>query len=90
MNKQYHLFFSGTVQGVGFRFTSQRLAQKYNLAGWVKNLKNGGVEIVAEAEAKDLNSFLSELKDEFRHNIANLEKKEGDYTGKYQNFEISF
>lgn len=90
MNKQYHLFFSGAVQGVGFRFTARSLAEKHQVKGWVKNLSDGRVEIIAESEKSNLNNFISDLKEEFRHNIADVEKKENQASGKYQGFRMTF
>lgn len=41
---RYALLFSGTVQGVGFRWTNQSLARDHHLTGWVRNLDDGTVE----------------------------------------------
>lgn len=41
---RYALLFSGTVQGVGFRWTNQSLAQEHHLTGWIRNLDDGTVE----------------------------------------------
>jgi len=43
-----HILFSGTVQGVGFRYTTLSFAQQLSLTGWVKNLSDGSVQAVAE------------------------------------------
>lgn len=43
-----HVFISGHVQGIGFRASTQRKAHQLGLAGWVKNLADGGVEAVFE------------------------------------------
>jgi acylphosphatase len=50
--------YSGRVQGVGFRYTAQELAARYPVAGWVRNLANGDVELVAEGPSEALDSFL--------------------------------
>lgn len=50
MTTRVHLVVAGRVQGVGFRFACQRLAIQLGLGGWVKNLDDGSVEIVAEGE----------------------------------------
>ena len=49
-----HLIVSGRVQGVGFRFSAYDEAKDLALAGWVRNLGNGDVEIVAEGKQENL------------------------------------
>jgi acylphosphatase len=61
MKKRQHLIFHGQVQGVGFRATAQHLARKLGLAGWVKNLPNGTVELVVEGPEADIAQLRSEL-----------------------------
>ena len=51
--------YSGRVQGVGFRYTAQHLAAGYAVAGHVRNLANGDVELVAEGEADEVERFLA-------------------------------
>jgi acylphosphatase len=48
----------GMVQGVGFRWHTQRVAEGLRLSGWVRNLYDGGVEIQAEGERATLETFL--------------------------------
>lgn len=43
-----HVFYSGRVQGIGFRYTAEKLAADLGLVGWVKNLPDGRVEILCE------------------------------------------
>ncbi len=50
MLERQRIIYSGQVQGVGFRATALRLAQPLAVAGWVKNLPNGSVELVVEGE----------------------------------------
>ena len=45
MKVRKHFYFSGWVQGVGFRFKATYLARKYGLTGWVRNLSDGRVEM---------------------------------------------
>ena len=62
MKKRVHVFYSGRVQGVGFRMTAEETAQSLGVVGWVKNLRGGRVELVAEAEEEILQRFLSALR----------------------------
>ena len=50
--------YSGRVQGVGFRYTVQGMAPGYPISGWVRNLANGDVELVAEGPSEDVDAFL--------------------------------
>ena len=60
-----HILFSGSVQGVGFRYTTLSLAQQFLLTGWVKNLSDGSVEIIAEGPRGKIEGLLSGLKQQF-------------------------
>jgi acylphosphatase len=59
-----HIFYTGRVQGVGFRYTAKQLASGFDVSGWVKNLPDGRVEmLVAAFDAEELNAFLTELQE---------------------------
>jgi acylphosphatase len=55
------VYYSGRVQGVGFRFTSQRLAEDHGVAGYVRNLPDGRVELVAEADRPAVEGLLDAI-----------------------------
>ena len=59
---QLHAYIKGRVQGVGFRYHARQSAQDQNLSGWVRNLWDGRVEVVAEGKQEDLNRFLRGLR----------------------------
>ncbi|MCX8580501.1 acylphosphatase [Gilliamella sp. B3482] len=61
MIKQIKIQVSGRVQGVGFRFFTYQQAKKLNLLGYVKNLDNGNVEIIALGESKQIDSLVNWL-----------------------------
>ena len=62
MTKRVHVFYSGRVQGVGFRMTAEETAQGFGVVGWVKNLRGGKVELVAEGDEARLQQFLEALR----------------------------
>jgi len=55
--KRIHIFISGKVQGVFFRAYTQKKAQELGLCGWVQNLPDGQVEVVAEGSKEMLEIF---------------------------------
>lgn len=59
MTRRVHIYVSGRVQGVFFRAATQAKAKQLNITGWVKNLLDGRVEIVAEAESQAMAPFLA-------------------------------
>ena len=60
--KALHVYYSGRVQGVGFRFTAEAIAMKLGLTGWVKNLPDGKVEVLCEGAEAQLLTFLDCLR----------------------------
>ena len=57
-----HAFLRGRVQGVGYRFFVQRQAEAAGLAGWVRNLPDGSVEVLAEGPRAHLETLLAGLR----------------------------
>jgi len=55
---QVHLTVEGRVQAVGFRAFTQKTAVINNITGWVRNRRNGTVEVVAEGKRNDLKAFI--------------------------------
>ena len=56
-----HVFYEGRVQGVGFRYTVRHLAKGYTVIGWVRNLPDGRVEMLAGGETGEVNEFLAAI-----------------------------
>ena len=72
------VFYTGRVQGVGFRYTVRQLAAGYEVSGWVRNLKDGRVELlVISREREELAAFLAELRETsaMAHYIKELEEQ---------------
>ena len=55
------IHFAGRVQGVGFRYTCRQLAKGFSITGMVKNLDDGRVELIAEGEKEEIESYLQAL-----------------------------
>ncbi len=68
------ILFSGTVQGVGFRWTAERLARGLAVTGIVRNLPDGRVEIVATGETVTISKLISRLTDRFGSGISGVER----------------
>lgn len=91
MKKRIHVFYSGTVQGIGFRFTAERVALSLGLSGWVRNLFDGKVEVVCEGEESDLLNFLNKMKNgPMKHYITRTQVEWQDATGEFDDFRIRF
>lgn len=63
------IIYSGRVQGVGFRWTTARIARQYAVRGTVRNLRDGTVELCVAGDADEIEAFLSELDQTMKHNI---------------------
>ncbi|MDD4179587.1 MAG: acylphosphatase [Candidatus Margulisbacteria bacterium] len=88
MNKRVEVHYSGRVQGVGFRFTAEDLANARGIKGYVKNLADGRVELVAEGEESILKEFLDSLKFDMDNVIDNYALNWFEPTGEFKRFEI--
>jgi acylphosphatase len=64
--------YAGRVQGVGFRFTSQRLAEDHAVGGYVRNLPDGGVELVAEGDEAEVDALLAEIQGRMKDYIREI------------------
>lgn len=82
--------FSGRVQGVGFRFTSQRIAFRYGLTGFVRNLPDGNVEMLAQGPAEDLSDALRDLSETFKAGLQDTKIESVTANPKYTDFRITY
>ena len=91
MHKRLHIYYSGTVQGVGFRFTAEALANNLGISGWTKNLSDGRVEVLAEGEEGDLISFVSKMKNgPMKHYITSAEIEWAESKDEFDAFRVKF
>lgn len=68
------VFFTGHVQGVGFRYTTLQVAREYEVAGYVRNLPDGRVQLEAEGTAAEIEAFLRGLAEAMQGYIRNTER----------------
>ena len=83
------IFYSGRVQGVGFRYTVKTLASGFEVTGTVRNLSDGRVELVAEGTRDELEAFRRAIQDsEVGPFITNEAAAWNEATGELRGFEI--
>jgi acylphosphatase len=84
------IYFSGRVQGVGFRYTTRSVARGFAIGGFVKNLPDGRVQLVVEGTPAEIEAFLAALQAEMGHYIDHTQELTGPATGRYEGFEVKF
>ena len=82
--------YSGRVQGVGFRYTVLRVATRLAVTGFVKNLPDGRVQLVAEGHADELRRLLEAVDAELGYYVTGKQEKTGPATGRFPNFDVRF
>ena len=91
VQKRIHIFVTGRVQGVFFRQSTRVMAIKNNVNGWVCNLDDGRVEIVAECETKNINNLADWCKTgPANSRVDEFELSEEGFTGEFENFEVRY
>ena len=89
MNQQrWEVWYSGHVQGVGFRYTVCSIARGFEVTGYVRNLPDGRVHLVAEGDAFELNAFLEQVQNKMAHFIREVRKDGTAGTGEFAAFEV--
>lgn len=85
-----HIYYSGQVQGVGFRYTVRQVAAGFEVTGTIRNLPDGRVELVAEGGAEELIAFRQAIRDEGLDHF--IQDEQADWSaaqGGLRGFEIS-
>ena len=82
------VYYSGRVQGVGFRYTTREIAQGFRVRGYVRNLDDGRVEVVAEGVADEIGRFLIRLNQSMSRYIRDTRVSNSTATGEFESFEI--
>jgi len=85
-----HITFTGRVQGVGFRFTAFRIANRYSLTGMVRNTIEGSVEMLAQGTPDDITDCVRDIKESFTGYVKEAKIKEAAFDPQYTDFKITF
>ena len=84
------VYYSGRVQGVGFRFTAKSAADSHAIGGHVRNLADGRVELLAEGTANELNALLWTIRSETAGHIEDEYSESLPATGEFTEFNIHY
>lgn len=82
------VYFSGKVQGVGFRMTTKRLARDSGVSGYVRNLPDGRVEMVATAEPEKTTRLIERLQGLYGTGISAVERLPRSEVEEFSGFEV--
>ena len=89
--KTYKVLLSGRVQGVGFRYFAESVADKYSVKGYVENTQAGKVEILCQGEEEEVRTFIDEVvKGPAFSVITGIAKQEVTDNKVYNTFEIKY
>jgi acylphosphatase len=87
-SERCQVLYSGRVQGVGFRYTTAKIAARFDVAGFVQNLPDGRVELVAEGPREELTAFFNEVAERMAHYIRSTAVDRRAATGEFHDFSI--
>lgn len=91
MKERLHVFVSGVVQGVFFRANTEEKALDLGLTGWVRNTRDGRVEVLAEGEKEILQELLRWLhRGPSSARVTHVDYEWQHYTGEFKNFSIRY
>ncbi len=82
--------FRGRVQGVGFRFTTVNIAAGFEVAGYVQNLADGSVLVVAEGKPIELDRFFAEIHAQMKQHIRDAASSTAPASGEFDSFDVRY
>ncbi len=88
--ERWEIIYEGRVQGVGFRYTTRRIAAQFAVSGYVKNLPDTRVLLVLEGMPEEMNRMLQAIQSVMGRYIVRTTQKAGPATGAFHGFEIRF
>ncbi len=90
MKQQVHILFKGSVQGIGFRWTARKFAESNHLSGWVKNLPDGRVELIAQGGKDEIVNFITNLEEAMTGYVLQKDVDWQSLKHNFHDFEIRF
>ena len=87
-SERRRVVYTGRVQGVGFRYTACRLAQGHAVTGFVRNLRDGNVELVVEGSTAEVNGLLNDITAAMSGYIQETRTTHEQPSGQFTVFEI--
>lgn len=86
--ERHEVHYRGRVQGVGFRFTARQVAARFDVTGFVRNLPDGRVCLLAEGPSEELGRFRAAVRAAMGRYIHDEQETVGPATGQFHQFEI--
>src|SRR5262245_26068241 len=86
--RAYMVYYSGKVQGVGFRATTADIAKNHPITGWVKNLADGRVQLLVEGPEEAVDKFLKAVRTRWQANIEKEQIEAQTPSGKLDGFKV--
>lgn len=82
------VFFTGRVQGVGFRYTALQVAKEFEVAGWVANLTDGRVQLEIEGRVDEVTAFVAAVEERMHGHVRKTERSGGLRPAQFSGFAI--
>lgn len=82
------VYFTGHVQGVGFRYTALQTAKEFEVAGVVRNLPDGRVLLEAEGRASEVAAFVAGVEERMHGHVRKIERSAGRRAPQFRGFTI--
>ena len=83
-------FYSGRVQGLGFRFTVRQLAEQFAVSGYVRNLSDGRVQLVVEGQSAELQRLQDAIAERMGDHICDVDVDVRPAIGEFSGFEVRY
>ncbi len=90
MTEVHHetVYFAGRVQGVGFRYTTLQIAKEFEVAGYVRNLVDGRVQLEAEGRLSEIDAFVAAIEERMHGYVRRTERSGKKRAPEFKGFEI--